>query len=79
MPPGIASNGNVAYEALAAPRRRSATRMIPRIHEKPSPNHDERPKGGRIDTLILHYTGMKTARDAIDRLCDREAAVSPVT
>ena len=26
--------------------------------------------------LIVHYTGMKTARDAIDRLRDAEAKVS---
>jgi N-acetylmuramoyl-L-alanine amidase len=26
--------------------------------------------------LILHYTGMKTAREAVDRLCDPEARVS---
>jgi N-acetylmuramoyl-L-alanine amidase len=26
--------------------------------------------------LILHYTGMRTAREAIDRLCDPEARVS---
>jgi N-acetylmuramoyl-L-alanine amidase len=45
------------------------------IHEKPSPNHDER-LDGPVDVLILHYTGMKTARDAIDRLRDPEARVS---
>jgi N-acetylmuramoyl-L-alanine amidase len=50
--------------------------MKPEIHEKLSSNHDERPAGGRVDMLILHYTGMKTAQDAIDRLCDPEARVS---
>ena len=44
------------------------------IREHPSPNHDERP--GEVDVLILHYTGMKSAQEAIDRLCDPEAKVS---
>ncbi len=39
-----------------------------RIRELPSRNHDERPAGTPIDMLILHYTGTKTARDAIERL-----------
>jgi N-acetylmuramoyl-L-alanine amidase len=42
--------------------------------EAPSPNHDQRP--GVVDVLILHYTGMKTAQDAIDRLRDPEVRVS---
>jgi N-acetylmuramoyl-L-alanine amidase len=46
------------------------------IREKPSPNHDERPADEPVDTLILHYTGMKTAQEAIDRLRDPEARVS---
>ena len=44
------------------------------IREKLSPNHDERLMP--VDMLILHYTGMKTAQEAIDRLCDPEAKVS---
>ena len=55
----------------AAPR--SYTPALP-IQDLPSPNHDERT--GPVDMLILHYTGMKTAREAIDRLRDPEAAVS---
>src|SRR5215471_11205549 len=46
------------------------------IRERASPNHDARPEGGRIDMLVLHYTGMKTAAEAIDRLCDPAAKVS---
>jgi N-acetylmuramoyl-L-alanine amidase len=46
------------------------------IREKLSPNHDERPSNGRVDMLILHYTGMRTARAAIERLCDPDARVS---
>jgi N-acetylmuramoyl-L-alanine amidase len=43
--------------------------------EMPSPNHDER--GDQpIDMLLLHYTGMKSAKAALDRLCDPSAKVS---
>jgi N-acetylmuramoyl-L-alanine amidase len=42
----------------------------------PSPNHDERPAGMPVDMLILHYTGMKTADAALDRLRDPAAQVS---
>jgi N-acetylmuramoyl-L-alanine amidase len=45
------------------------------ITELPSPNHDER-GGAPVDMLILHYTGMKTAQDALDRLRDPAAQVS---
>ena len=43
--------------------------------QRESPNHDERP-GPVIDTLVLHYTGMQTAGDAIDLLCNPVAKVS---
>ena len=41
-----------------------------------SPNHDARPSGAAIDMLVLHYTGMKTADEALERLCDPDAKVS---
>ena len=44
--------------------------------EIPSPNYNERPAGVSIDMLVLHYTGMKTCEDALDRLCDPAAEVS---
>ena len=44
--------------------------------ERPSPNHNERPPGTPVDILLLHYTGMKTAEDALARLCDPAAKVS---
>jgi len=50
--------------------------MAPRIVECRSPNHDERPDGAAIDMLVLHYTGMKSAEEALARLCDPEARVS---
>ena len=47
-----------------------------RIHDLPSPNQDDRPDGVPVDMLILHYTGMRTGREAIDRLRDPAAKVS---
>jgi len=44
--------------------------------DRPSPNHDSRPPGAAIDMLVLHYTGMRTAAAALDRLCDPAAKVS---
>src|SRR6478752_3027915 len=41
----------------------------------PSPNHDARGDAA-IDMLVLHYTGMKSAKEALDRLCDPAAKVS---
>ncbi|MDE2361979.1 MAG: N-acetylmuramoyl-L-alanine amidase [Hyphomicrobiales bacterium] len=41
----------------------------------PSPNHGDR-RGRRVDSLILHYTGMPTAEGALQRLCDAAAEVS---
>lgn len=45
------------------------------IHH-PSPNWGERPAHSVIDTLVLHYTGMKNATEALQRLCNPEAEVS---
>lgn len=42
----------------------------------PSPNFGERKGGRSIDTLILHYTGMKTGQAAQDWLCNAESQVS---
>jgi N-acetylmuramoyl-L-alanine amidase len=42
----------------------------------PSPNHNERPDGQAPDILLLHYTGMPTAAEALERLRDPAAAVS---
>ncbi len=50
--------------------------MTLEIRDLPSPNQDDRPAGAPIDMLILHYTGMKTAREAIERLRDPAAKVS---
>lgn len=44
--------------------------------ELPSPNRDARPPGAPIDLLVLHYTGMRSAAAAIERLRDPAAKVS---
>ncbi len=45
------------------------------MKKKASPNFDDR--GGKpIDILLLHYTGLSSAKAALDRLCDPEARVS---
>ncbi|HEY3916680.1 MAG TPA: N-acetylmuramoyl-L-alanine amidase [Stellaceae bacterium] len=44
------------------------------LTRRPSPNFDARP--GAVEMLILHYTGMRTAQEALDRLCDPAAKVS---
>ncbi|MDE3015563.1 MAG: N-acetylmuramoyl-L-alanine amidase [Pseudomonadota bacterium] len=41
----------------------------------PSPNFDSR-DGQPVDMLVLHYTGMASAREALERLCDPAAGVS---
>jgi len=46
------------------------------IIEQPSPNHDARPEGQAIDLIVLHYTGMRDAAAALDRLRDPAAKVS---
>lgn len=45
------------------------------IHrDTPSPNWNERKLS--VSMVVLHYTGMKSAQDALDRLCDPAAEVS---
>jgi len=42
--------------------------------DRPSPNHG--PRAGAIDMLVLHYTGMRSVEEALERLCSPTAAVS---
>lgn len=39
----------------------------------PSKNCNDRPFGTVIDTIVIHYTGMATAEEALNRLCDYSA------
>lgn len=50
--------------------------MTLRFVECQSPNHDARPEGIAVDMLLLHYTGMRTADEALARLTDPAAKVS---
>ncbi len=63
----------VPPDTTRGPRAYPSTTVI---HELPSPNQDDRPAGIPVDTLILHYTGMKSAQEAIARLRDPAARVS---
>ena len=47
-----------------------------RLRDVPSPNHDARPVGIPVDTLVLHYTGMPDEAAALARLTDPAAEVS---
>lgn len=44
------------------------------VKDTPSPNFDAR--RGPPDMLVLHYTGMRTAEEAVARLCDPDSKVS---
>lgn len=61
---------------LAEQRMAGLAEQGPPVRELPSPNWDERPEGVPVDMLILHYTGMRSAQVALDRLCDPAARVS---
>ena len=43
---------------------------------RPSPNHGDRKGGQRPDMILLHYTGMPNAAEALDRLCAPSSEVS---
>ena len=55
---------------IFTPDSKHATRVTP------SPNHGERRNGARPDMLILHYTGMTNAAEALARLCSPASEVS---
>lgn len=50
--------------------------MSLKLVSTPSPNCAPRSRGAEIDILLVHYTGMWTAEDALARLCDPSAKVS---
>ena len=41
-----------------------------------SATHDERKEGRTPDIILLHYTGMQSAQEALERLCSPESKVS---
>ncbi len=44
--------------------------------EIPSPNFDRRPVGVKPSMIIIHYTGMGSALQALEAMCDKVAKVS---
>ncbi|MGH1398954.1 MAG: N-acetylmuramoyl-L-alanine amidase [Alphaproteobacteria bacterium] len=46
------------------------------IKKHTSPNYNERRDGKNPSIIVIHYTGMKTAKAALERLCDPAAEVS---
>ena len=60
-------------ELVAVPGRGLSVRAM---IDTPSPNYGARPARVSIDLVVLHYTGMPTARSALARLCDPAASVS---
>ncbi len=48
--------------------------MRMQVEAVPSPNFNDRKHA--VDMLVLHYTGMQTGQDALDRMCDAAAEVS---
>lgn len=46
------------------------------IIQHPSPNYGDRRDGKKASLLILHYTDMVSAQDALDRMCDPAPQVS---
>ena len=49
---------------------------LPEVRDRFSPNQAQRAERAVIDMLVLHYTGMRTAGEAIERMCDPQARVS---
>ena len=46
------------------------------IHQRPSPNYNLRPSHAVMSTIVMHYTDMESASEAIDLLCHEDAGVS---
>ena len=47
-----------------------------KIEKYNSPNFGNRPPQSSIDMVVMHYTGMKNCKAALNRLCNPEANVS---
>ncbi len=50
--------------------------VLNNVIDHPSANFGPRPDDYPIDILVLHYTGMQSGQDALDRLCDPDSSVS---
>lgn len=47
-----------------------------KIIQRPSPNFNDRAPGKPLDMIIIHYTDMEGAEDALEKLCSPESKVS---
>lgn len=59
---------------MASPRFQPESSIVSEVI--PSPNHDERRDGRRPDMILLHYTGMRLASAALERLSTAGSDVS---
>ncbi len=46
------------------------------MKQSPSPNFNARAATVALNAVVIHYTGMKTAQEALARMCDAESKVS---
>ncbi len=75
MTPFRSAGGNPRPEWPAnRPLREVAVQVVGLTH--PSPNFGPRRHGGKPSMIVLHYTGMMSARAALERLRDPEKEVS---
>lgn len=61
----------IVVESIKGPGER-----IPERIKCPSPNFEARLSGVPLDLIVLHYTDMCNAEEALARLCDTQAKVS---
>ncbi len=58
-----------------SPKRAAWSDAVP-VAPQPTSNHGPRPEGAVVDMLVLHYTGMKSLDDALERMRDPDWSVS---
>ena len=46
------------------------------IEKYKSPNFDKRKKASFLNYIIIHYTAMRTDKEALDHLCIKQSKVS---
>lgn len=69
---GLAFASRPRLRSFAATWMESGLNII----DHPSPNVSDRNGGAKPSILVLHYTAMASAQEALDRLCDPAAQVS---
>ena len=59
-----------------SPRGRASALAGLSVHDHLSPNFGPRRDGARIELIVLHFTAMRSADEALERLCDPAHEVS---